>query len=75
MSLTRSKVIEEMPDFEEFGTIRPAIEAYYKLLDHTVSQLNYPMCDVKKDLPEIYSAFCLVFKTLKEYYEDKPEVN
>jgi len=62
--LTRSKVDEQ------FGTIRPAIEAYYQLLDHTVRQLDYPMCDVKRDLPELYQAFCLLFKTLNEYYEE-----
>jgi hypothetical protein len=62
--LTRSKVDEQ------FGTIRPAIEAYYQLLDHTVRSLELPLVDVKKDLPEVYEAFCLVFKTLNTYYEE-----
>ena len=65
--MTRSKVDEQ------FGTIRPAIEAYYQLLDHTVRSLEYPLVDVKRDLPELYEAFCLLFKTLNDYY--KEEVN
>ena len=55
---------------ERFGTIRPAIEAYYELLDYTVSELKLPHCNVEKDLPELYDAFCLIFKTLKQHYAE-----
>jgi len=43
-----------------------AIESYYAILDYTIGNLEYPMCDLKKDQPDLYDHFCTVFQALKE---------
>jgi hypothetical protein len=43
-----------------------AVESYYAILDYTIGNLEYPMCDLKKDLPDLYDHFCIVFQALKE---------
>ncbi len=62
MSLTRSKVEDAMHPTDE----RDVIESYYAILDYTIENLEYPMCNLKQELPELYEHFCTVFQALKE---------
>jgi len=43
-----------------------AIESYYEILDYVVSNLDFPLYDLKKDLPELYQHFVNVFEVLKQ---------
>ena len=69
MSLTRSKVEDAMPPVDEFE----AVESYYAILDYTIENLEYPMCNLKQELPELYEHFCTVFQALKTMQDPNPE--
>jgi len=62
MIVTPSKVEDAMHPTDESD----AIESYYAILDYTISNLDFPMYDLKKDQPELYDHFCVVFQALKE---------
>ena len=69
MSLTRSEVEDAMHPTDE----HEAIESYYAILDYTIGNLEYPMCDLKKELPDLYAHFCNVFQALKTMQDPNPE--
>jgi len=50
-----------------------AVESYYAILDYTIANLDYPMCDLKKDLPDLYDHFCIVFQAFKALRDPNPE--
>ena len=66
ISLTRSKVEDVMHPMMDLFDEPDVIESYYAILDYTIENLEYPMCNLKKELPELYEHFCTVFQALKE---------
>ena len=69
MSLTRSEVEDVMHPTDE----PDAIESYYAILDYTIESLEYPMCNLKQELPELYEHFCTVFQALKSMQDPNPQ--